>query len=355
MRKLKDGNSLLLSAPRRIGKSSFAKKLIAELENEEWTGYYLNLERYNNEIAFIVGFIDLLYTKADGWGKGMHAFKEWAKDFKVSFKEMSVSSADIDKGIEDFRREVKRLVDNPENGNVVFVFDELAVFLQHIEDRSVGSAENFLSWMRSLRQECRGCNRWIFCSSISIENYLASNSLNATMNDVMEFPLAEMPDEEAFGLIRELAEGGELTIDDGLQEHMLTKIGQNIPYYIQALFSAIADQDPEGAIVTRKHIDDAYDDIIKNAALNTWHERIKDYKGDSDDLKLILTELCVHPKGRTGEEIVAKLPHLIDNPGRFNYLMKMLCHDGYLFMNTKGKYCFRSHLLRDYWKDRFII
>lgn len=352
--KLKNGNSLLLSAPRRVGKTSFAKKMIEELEKEGWTGFFMNLESIYEEGTFINNFVDLLHSKDGGWSKGMHAFIEWAKSIKVTYKDLSVTSSGI-AVVEDFRREVKKLIDNPDNGNVLFVFDEVAVFLRRLEEQGKGKAEIFLSWMRSLRQECRGKNCWIFCSSNSIENYLSSNGLNASMNDVLEFELAEMPEDEAEGLINELAEGANLTISPELCKHIIRKIGQTIPYFIQVLFSAIVDQDPEDGVIEKKHIEIAYDELVKASSLNTWHERIKEYKGDADDLKRILTVLCQFPKGKLAEELGSRIPSLTGDTERLNQLLRMLCQDGYLIKNSQKYYAFRSNILRDYWKDRFII
>jgi AAA+ ATPase superfamily predicted ATPase len=352
--KLKNGNSLLLSAPRRVGKTSFAKKMIEELEKEGWTGYFMNLESITDESGFINKFIDLLYSKGDGWSKGFHSFMEWAKGIKIDYGNVSLNSS-RKINVDDFRREVKKLIDDPENGHVIFVFDEVAVFLRRLEEQGKTNVESFLSWMRSLRQECRGKNCWIFCSSNNIENYLSANDLNASMNDVLEFELAEIPKDEAIGLIRELAEGADIVISDDLCAYIIKRIGQTIPYYIQVLFSAIVDQDPDEGVVKKSHIDQAYEELIKTSSLNTWHERIKYYGVDADDLKKILTVLCKSPDGKTADELMSIIPSMAYDNERFIRLLKILAHDGYLIKNTHNRFAFRSNILRDYWKDRFII
>lgn len=45
-------NSLLLSSPRRVGKSSFARKLIEKAKNEEWSSIYLDVQGIKNETEF---------------------------------------------------------------------------------------------------------------------------------------------------------------------------------------------------------------------------------------------------------------------------------------------------------------
>ena len=44
VKQIKAGNSLILSAPRRVGKSSFAKKVLEILGNDGWNTVEINLE-----------------------------------------------------------------------------------------------------------------------------------------------------------------------------------------------------------------------------------------------------------------------------------------------------------------------
>ena len=52
-RLLDGGHSLLLSAPRRIGKSSFAKRLIDEKKGQNWKCVYIDLEETTTEEGFL--------------------------------------------------------------------------------------------------------------------------------------------------------------------------------------------------------------------------------------------------------------------------------------------------------------
>lgn len=52
-RLLDSGHSLLLSAPRRIGKSSFAKRLIDIKRNKGWNCVYIDLEETTSVDGFL--------------------------------------------------------------------------------------------------------------------------------------------------------------------------------------------------------------------------------------------------------------------------------------------------------------
>lgn len=57
------GNSLLLSAPRRVGKSSFAKKLLDTAKKQGWNTLEINLEEIKSEEGFVKKFIEQLVLK----------------------------------------------------------------------------------------------------------------------------------------------------------------------------------------------------------------------------------------------------------------------------------------------------
>lgn len=63
-RLLDAGNSLLLAAPRRIGKSSFAKKMISEKTLEGWKCVYIDLEEVNTEEQFLKYLIEAFSEKS---------------------------------------------------------------------------------------------------------------------------------------------------------------------------------------------------------------------------------------------------------------------------------------------------
>ena len=55
---IRKGNSLILSAPRRVGKSSFAKKLLEIAKGEKWNTLEINLEEIKSEEGFVKLFIE---------------------------------------------------------------------------------------------------------------------------------------------------------------------------------------------------------------------------------------------------------------------------------------------------------
>jgi AAA+ ATPase superfamily predicted ATPase len=75
------GASLLLSAPRRVGKSSFAKRMLKLAEDNGWKTLYLDLQGISTESDFVKLFKAEL-QKEEWWKKEISTKNKIAKLFK---------------------------------------------------------------------------------------------------------------------------------------------------------------------------------------------------------------------------------------------------------------------------------
>lgn len=83
----------------------------------------------------------------------------------------------------------------------LIVIDELVLFLQELTRKGdIERAENFLNWLRNIRQKEAKTVSWVFCSSISIHGFVSQNNLTYTINDIAPFNLGEMTMPEATAL-----------------------------------------------------------------------------------------------------------------------------------------------------------
>lgn len=355
LNKLKSGNSLILSAPRRVGKTSFSKKMIELLEQEDWLGVYINMEHLRSEMELYNELADKLYEKRNRYEKISKGTKDFFEHFSFSIKDASIKYQD-ENARNTVRTDILRIINDPNrSGRILFVLDELAVFLSEISNKGQNpeNARAFLNWLRSVRQDSSNKAAWIFCSSISIENYLCKYDLSSTINDMLPFEIGEMPETEALGLIQKLAEGTEYTISIPVQKYILSLLGAALPHNIQGLFSAIVDEMPEGKTnVSKTIVSDAYNHLVKNATyFGTWYERLRDYTDEEVDLKKILRYMCRIPEAVTEEHlsrVVFTEPDEIDL-ARLDLLLRILQHDGYLIKDNDNCYSFRLNLLKDYW------
>lgn len=354
-REIMQGNNLLFAAPRRVGKTSFAHRLEQEAGNlPEWKAIYLDLEGINSIPQFLKSFSDeleQLYPKAlhEKIHEGIRKLCS-----QISFS-VPVAGGNAELSLNIPQTEafdaLKKILSEVED-DVLIVFDELTVFLGCLErEAGENAVKSFLNGFRAMHHVTAKCH-WIICSSIGVRNYTNLHNLSDTINDMHDFPLGAFSQEEAIGLVDALCLSGNISMTSAVKTYLLEKIGWNIPYFIQLIFSGL----DEGEI-TVQHIDAAYNGLIERNYFDTWMERIrKEYGENQNAAKLLLNALCVsiHGVARSGLLTALRAKWIDFDEERFCFLIKILKTDGYL-AEEQQILKFRSPLLRDYWKKTFVI
>lgn len=357
---LDSSHSLLLSAPRRIGKSSLAKRLIEEKKNQGWKCVYIDLEETTTEDGFLNLVIEAFCKNgiwkqvAEGMSKGLASVLESIE--KISLGPVQFNFAKKEDQ-EDLYKNLKELIRHDED--TFIVVDELTLFLTILSkgEDGVEKVAFILNWLRSLRQVSRTKVRWLFCGSVGLRNFTSAMNLGYTVNDLTEFSLDELSRDEAAGLLTELCKSENIEMSDELVEYTLNKLYWNIPYFIQIIFSNLAE-DYEGKI-TQEDIDAAYRKLCSENYLSTWSERLVEYGEYELPARQILKLLATLPEGIEREGMLNNLMTGLDASKieavdyTLSKVLAMLENDGYI-MKKDALRMFRSPLLRDYWFDRFV-
>ena len=360
-RLLDSNHSLLLSAPRRIGKSSLAKRLIEEKKQQGWKCVYIDLEETTTEEGFLRLVIESFKKNGiwkqltEGMSKGVATLLDRIEKVTIG----GVVDFDIGKREEqeDLYKNLKELIKHDED--TFFVVDELTLFLG-ILNKSENGAEKvafILNWLRSLRQVSKTNVRWLFCGSVGLRNFTSAMNLGYTINDLMEFGLGELSREEAEGLLSGLCKSEDMIMSEELINYTLDKLHWNIPYFIQVIFSKLAEEYEDE--VTKESIDIAYNKLCSENYLSTWSERLSEYREFEVPARQILKSLSTQPAGMerdamlnilmTGQDAskVEEIDYLLSK------VLEMLENDGYILKMDSIR-AFRSPLLRDYWFNKFV-
>ena len=360
-RLLDSNHSLLLSAPRRIGKSSLAKRLIEEKKQKDWICVYIDLEETTTEEGFLRLVIEAFKKNGiwkqftDGMSKGLASVLDRIEkvtiggvvDFNIGKREEQ----------EDLYKNLKELIKHDED--TFIVVDELTLFLG-ILNKSENGAEKvafILNWLRSLRQVSKTNVRWLFCGSVGLRNFTSAMNLGYTINDLMEFGLGELTRKEAEGLLSGLCKSEDMEMSEELINYTLDKLHWNIPYFIQVIFSKLAEEYEDK--VTKESIDIAYNKLCSENYLRTWSERLSEYREYEAPARQILKALSAQSAGlkrdamlnilMTGQEAskVEEVDYILSK------VLEMLENDGYIIKMDSIR-TFRSPLLRDYWFNKFV-
>lgn len=357
--KLDSGHSLVLSAPRRIGKSSFAKRLVKEKSEQGWKCVYIDLEKTQSEALFLNTLI-AKFEQSNVWSKAAKTAGSILSGVLESIK--SIGSVNVELGnlipSRNLYSSLSDLIDHTQD--TLIVIDELTLFLGVLE-KTKGHEQDvsfFLNWFRSLRQITPSRVRWVFCGSVGLHNFTGTRNLSYTINDLAELKFDEMSDNEAFGLVHALADSEDLNISDEMIRYFLETLNWHIPYFIQILFNEIKTNTPTGKSVTAEIIQSSFDNLVHSDLMETWSERLSEYNGHELGARHLLTLISSVHDGVSREQLMTSfmqalnLDNVITANQDLSETLRMLERDGYL-IRKDGRRVFRSPLLREWWYYNF--
>lgn len=357
---LDSDHSLALSAPRRIGKSSFAKRIIEDKTALGWKCVYIDLEGVRTQDEFLKVLLEN-FQKSGIWKDAANKAGDLLNRVLEGLK--GIGPVEFDFAREERNNNLYTALSEAMDHakDTLVVIDELTLFL-NVLDKNDGDhkeAEYFLNWFRSLRQVTDSKIRWIFCGSVGLQNFTRMRNLSMTINDLVSFDFDELIDSEARGLVKALAESEGFPFDDGTVDYFINKIEWNIPYFIQLLFNTVKAFPGVKEEVTEEMIDTAFDRLIRTDNFNTWSERLAEYNGQETGARLILKELSKTETGLTRDQMLNVYTSLTgDNPVKaddeLSLILNMIEHDGYIQRVDGGLRRFRSSLLRKWWHYKFV-
>ena len=364
-RYLDERQSLLLSAPRRIGKSSLAKKLISDKAAENWKCIYIDLQGIATKETFLRKLIDS-FTGAGLIEKTGKKVKDFFESFFNVAEGLELGIMKIDLNHRGSLESMyNRLVETFDyDYDTLIVIDELPLFLgklMHKDGENRDEVEFLLNWFRSIRQHENSHLRWLFCGSVGLRNFTNHYRMSQAINDLIDFELGELTDEEAKGLIKALAHSYDLYINDDVVNHALNLLQWPIPYFVQLLIDRLIanKNNDDGAVVEISDVELAIDELSQSDYFMTWDERLDEYRDLESMARSVLNNLAIVHDGLTKENLLKISmkgyestfePTINKN---LTKVLEMLEHDGYIMRKGNNRK-FRSPLLRKWWKYKFM-
>ncbi|MBP6624287.1 MAG: ATP-binding protein [Chitinophagaceae bacterium] len=360
---LQNGNSLILPAPRRVGKTSFAKKLLTIAKKHQWNTLELDLQQINTEEAFINYLLEQIRNQS-WFQKTKHAWSEKVsqilESIKPSFQKEDVTvTLSWESKRSDIFDQLKSLLNHEEN--TLVVIDEVTVLLGSLvkQVNGIAKVEFFMNWLRGLRMVTNSNIRWLFCSSVGIENFAHIHAISYTLNDLSSQHIGAFNDDQTKEFLIFLSKANKLILEEAVQIYCMKKIGWHLPYFHQILINKIHFLHfTTGLEITNLVVDKAYQLLLEENSLSTWDERLKDYGLLEAPARVILNALCKVAEGESRDLLLNRImknkKEVEKNELLLSQLLKLLRNDGYIDLSEAKKYVFRSPLLRDFWFNRFI-
>ena len=371
LERLEEGAHLLLTAPRRIGKTSLLREAARRLDGR-FLCLYVDLEKAESPSDAVVELGLAAHAYKPAWDRFVSLFQNVVKDTveTVKIKDLSIVlrsglSADNWRSKGDELFQILAEQDQP----VALFLDEVAILVNRllrgsdyiITNERREEVDAFLSWLRANSIRHQGKIRLVLTGSIGLEPLVRQAGLSATLNTFAPFHLEPWTRNVASGCLTALANGYGLVLHADAVEEMLDRLGVYVPHHVQMFFDHVyqrarlsATQEVSIAVVKEVY-EQSMLGIRGHLELSHMEERLKMVLGPKLDLLALdlLTEAAVVGTltadtarilalGLFGEEW---RPPLRD-------VLGILEHDGYL-RSRDDAYSFASALLKDWWRARF--
>jgi hypothetical protein len=360
--------SILLSAERRVGKTSLLRKMQDE-PRDGWTPLLVLVESARHPIECVEAIYEQasaaqLRTKKGIWlTRVREAYQKLASAEVAGWKLPQLQS--------NWRALLKALVEdiveNSATGALIMI-DEFPLMIWNIaDDHGPALAMQFLDALREIRQQFEPTGKLRFVLSGSIGFHLVLQHLKlkhdykgAPTNDMHPYILTGMsaPDTE-------LMCRGYLD-DERIQRNPPDAVAQRmhfrtdgLPLYIQFVCEAI--QDEHATVVVPADIDRILDDLLNHGSV-TWFrdaaQRIEAYYskfGFDRTAATILNRLSAEEDFIPEPDIfnTIRASDAAADDAQMKRVLELLTDDNYLVRDTSSgerRYRFRYRLMREWWK-----
>lgn len=378
-------HDILLLGPRRIGKTSVARKVMAEMGSEkQWRAIEINVAASTDERGFLEKLEAKLREHLDtATGKiweslksPFSAFSDRIKAVKIPIPGAGSIGIDLhDSHSEDWTKvgnEVITLIAQLESPWLIYV-DELPIMLFNIirsdQANGVQRVRRFLDWFRNdvRNLPASGRVRWLVSGSVGLDTLVQQHGMADTINSMKHLGLQPFTDDEAKALLHKLVERYELTFSGADIAALIAAIQWLQPYYIQLAFSELRSQISANPGKTPVElIDAAINQMAQPGSDNDFHfwEQRLFLQLPNDQARqaiAMLTQAAATREGVRPETLLASLQESMGNVTdeeartRFINLRDILQRDAYWTPEERDgirRYRFVLEPLRRWWIRR---
>ena len=358
--RIKSGSNVIISAPRRVGKTS----LVCHIRDNPRTGYhvlYMITESVNDENEFFKKMYKHVVAELKAARRFASFLKNCTKETLGRIEKISLSEATVQlsgSGInyyDEFVALIKSLDCSDEK--VVLVVDEFAQTVMNIRnDQDDSRAIRFLENNRTLRQmpEIRSKIQFVYAGSIGLENIVGRMNASQTINDLNNLVIGPFTPKDAGELILALAQRPGLVIGPEQVDYLLKKVEWLIPYYVQLIAQELDVMmiDATGEkLVTDTMIDAAFERIIEyRNYFENWHTRLRaSYKKEEYNFaKEVLNTISEAGTMQSAAMFGCAVRQGIEES--YKEVVNALKHDGYINNTPDARtYRFNSPILKAWW------
>ena len=372
------GEHILMTAQRRMGKTSLVRELFRRLEEEgEVQTVFVDLEGARTPRDAIAAIAAASRSVRGAWSRLKSSLGTLARaglDLvdTVTVKERQVKlRALTDAG--NWRSKGDRVLEAlAESGRpVVLAMDELPLFVNGLLTGSDGqmtppgreAVDLFLGWLRRNAQHHARQLTMIVLGSVSLQPILQRAGLSAKANIYSPFVLEPWDEPTASQCLEDLAVTYDLRLEESVRAAMCQRLRCQVPHHVQLFFENLHQYlvragRRESTLADVQHV---YEHLMLGPRgqpdLAHYETRLRLVLG-TDGCRMameLLTEAAVEEK--LADEAIRRYRLTLaasTTPERTSVedVLNVLEHDGYL-ERSAGSHRFVSGLLEDWWRSRY--
>ena len=366
---LERGAHVLMTAPRRVGKTSLMRELERD-PRDGWIVAYADVEACTEPGGMIAEILGEIAEKEE--------FKKRYRDEmsdlfgKISERVSSISVATLKAEIRsavksNWKREAEKFRNllrssTPNDRKLLIIIDELPIpinnMLKNEEQRR--EAEIFLSWLRKLRQDQKLRNKvhTLVGGSIGMEGVMRRMGKSSLINDMKTYHLPSWSKETAAKFLRKLSEREQFQLGESSIEEMLALLQDPIPYHVHLFFEKLQTElaDKSG-LISAESIKRCFDEQLAGfqgtAHLEHYKEKLESIFETQEEKSMareILKAACMQQNGIKNSDI-----NTANSEGKktIQLVLNELIAEKFLAIEN-GNVRFCSNLLRCWWRKQVV-
>ena len=378
-KRVRDGTHTLLTAQRRMGKTSLVRELLRRLrETGDLEVVFIDVQAAIDTADMIAELSARARSVQGAWGRIKSSFANTLKGVDSRIEELSFSDlkvklrAGIDTGnwLQQGDAVFSALASNERP--VVLAIDELPILVNRMLKDDNGriipegkrETEAFLSWLRRNGQEHQGRVSIIVSGSVGLEPILEQAALSAHANIFSPFDLEPWSEEIATLCLKELADSYDITLPLEVRQSICKRLRCCIPHHVQMFFDKlhIHLENENQQEASREDVEWVYLHEVLSVRgqmdLQHYEGRLRTMLGTTG--YPIALEILTHTavKGSLDDETVSRYKRYFsaqdgDGDPSVTHVLHVLHHDGYLERTEDCASRFVSGLLEDWWRSRY--
>ncbi len=379
--RVREGTHTLLTAQRRMGKTSLVRELQRRLaKTGEFEVVFVDLEGASDPADAIAEIGVRARPVRAAWYRIMTDFANLVRSAGGRIEELSVADlkvklrAGIDAGNWPQRGDAIFSALAESGRPVVLAIDELPILVNRllkdesgrVTPRGKREVDAFLSWLRKAGQAHRGQVTLILSGSVSLEPLLEEAGLSAQVNIFSPYDLKPWSEETAVTCLEALAKSYEVDLPPEVRRDMCRRLRSCIPHHVQMFFDQLHEhlrragrRDASLADVECVYAQEMLG-VRGQVDLQHYEGRLEMVLGRAGYTVALEVLTATAVKSHITSETIdlyqnwfsTQDAHDRDGAPSVDHVLHVLRHDGYL-EPWNGGYRFVSGLLEDWWRGLY--